>query len=62
MMTGFQIGEGLAIMIAALRAIPPQSLEAAAIDGAGTWGRFRSIILPLLTRPGSCCSAFVTFC
>jgi multiple sugar transport system permease protein len=62
MMAGFQIGEGLAIMIAALRAIPPQSLEAAAIDGAGTWGRFRSIILPLLTRPGSCCSAFVTFC
>jgi multiple sugar transport system permease protein len=32
----------------ALEGIPPELLEAAAIDGAGLWARVRLIILPLL--------------
>ena len=32
----------------ALQALPGETLEAATIDGAGPWRRFRSIILPLL--------------
>ncbi|HEY7454322.1 MAG TPA: sugar ABC transporter permease [Thermoleophilaceae bacterium] len=38
------------IFIAGLQAIPPELHEAAAIDGAGPWKRFRHITLPLL-RP-----------
>ncbi|WOF24312.1 ABC transporter permease subunit [Microbacterium betulae] len=32
----------------ALQALPADTLEAATIDGAGRWRRFRSIVLPLL--------------
>jgi multiple sugar transport system permease protein len=38
------------IFFAGLQAIPPELHEAAAIDGAGAWRRFRYITLPLL-RP-----------
>ncbi len=38
------------IFFAGLQAIPPELAEAAAIDGAGPWRRFRHITLPLL-RP-----------
>ena len=38
------------IFLAGLQAIPPELHEAAAIDGAGPWRRFRHITLPLL-RP-----------
>ena len=38
------------IFLAALQAIPAELQEAAAIDGAGAWRRFRHITLPLL-RP-----------
>ena len=38
------------IFFAGLQAIPPELGEAAAIDGAGPWRRFRHITLPLL-RP-----------
>ena len=38
------------IFFAGLQAIPPELSEAAAIDGAGPWRRFRHITLPLL-RP-----------
>ena len=38
------------IFIAGLQAIPPELHEAAAMDGAGPWKRFRHITLPLL-RP-----------
>ena len=33
---------------AALQGIPPEIYEAAEVDGASTWGRFRAITLPLL--------------
>jgi multiple sugar transport system permease protein len=40
----------LVILLAGLQSIPADLYEAAAVDGAGTWRRFRSITLPLL-RP-----------
>jgi multiple sugar transport system permease protein len=36
------------IFLAGMQAIPDELYEAAAIDGAGAWGRFRYITLPLL--------------
>jgi ABC-type sugar transport system permease subunit len=43
-------GYYMIILLAGLLAVPVEYLEAAAIDGAGAWARFRYIILPLL-RP-----------
>ena len=45
---GVWAGAGMAslIYIAALQALPADYTEAAAIDGAGYWGRFRHVILP----------------
>ena len=40
----------LLMLLAALQMIPAEPLEAARIDGAGTWQVFRHVILPLL-RP-----------
>lgn len=37
------------ILLAGLQGIPASLHEAAAIDGAGTWARFRHITLPLLS-------------
>jgi raffinose/stachyose/melibiose transport system permease protein len=47
-------GVGLAtvIYIAGLVSIPREYLEAAAVDGAGAWHRFRHVILPL-SRPAT---------
>jgi ABC-type sugar transport system permease subunit len=36
------------ILYAALRSVPPEVYESAQIDGAGTWGCFRHISLPLV--------------
>jgi len=44
------VGWSMVILIASLQAIPNEFLEAAAVDGATPWQRFRKIILPLL-RP-----------
>jgi multiple sugar transport system permease protein len=43
-------GTLMVIFLAGLQALPEEVLEAAAIDGAGPWRRFRSVTLPLL-RP-----------
>ncbi|MFI9380084.1 carbohydrate ABC transporter permease [Kutzneria sp. NPDC052558] len=43
-------GYNALIVLAAMQAIPPELHEAAMIDGAGAWRRFRSVTLPLL-RP-----------
>jgi multiple sugar transport system permease protein len=40
----------MVILLAGLQNIPPNLLEAAALDGASAWQRFRRITLPLL-RP-----------
>ena len=43
------LGAESLIFLAGLKEIPPSLLEAAAIDGAGPWQRFRNITIPLLT-------------
>ncbi|MBA2482567.1 MAG: extracellular solute-binding protein [Planctomycetes bacterium] len=42
-------GGGMIIWLAGLQAIPKQLYEAASIDGAGPWSRFRHITLPMLS-------------
>ena len=44
-----QLSYNFLFFLAGLQAIPPSLLEAAAIDGAGPWRRFRTITLPLLS-------------
>jgi len=41
-------GYNMIIYLAALQGIPPQLYEAAAIDGAGAWQRFRHVTWPML--------------
>ncbi|WP_327090059.1 sugar ABC transporter permease [Nonomuraea sp. NBC_01738] len=43
-------GYSMLILFAGLKSIPASYLEAARVDGANAWHRFRSIVLPLL-RP-----------
>jgi multiple sugar transport system permease protein len=50
------VGWSMVIFLAALQGVPRELYEAAAVDGAGAWNRFRSISLPSL-RP---VVAFVT--
>jgi multiple sugar transport system permease protein len=45
-----RFGYGMMIMIAALQDVPRELEEAALMDGAGAWQRFRWIVLPYL-RP-----------
>ncbi len=44
----FQLGEGFVLMLAALQLIPHEVLEAAEMDGAKRWQRFRYVILPFM--------------
>lgn len=44
-----RIGFCMVIYLGALQSIPAELKEAAAIDGAGRWSRFRSITFPMLT-------------
>ncbi len=50
------IGWSMVIFLAALQAVPHELHEASAVDGAGAWGRFRTVSLPAI-RP---VVAFVT--
>jgi raffinose/stachyose/melibiose transport system permease protein len=43
-------GYNMLLYYAGLQSLPAERLEAAAIDGAGTWARFRYVVLPYL-RP-----------
>ncbi len=43
------LGYVMVILLAGLQAIPEDYYEAAAVDGAGAWARFRHITLPLLS-------------
>jgi multiple sugar transport system permease protein len=47
-MSLFQIGEGFVVLLAALRGLPREYFDAAAVDGAGRWAAFRYLTLPLL--------------
>lgn len=44
-----QVSYNFLFFLAGLHAIPRSLIEAAAIDGAGPWHRFRTIIFPLLS-------------
>src|SRR3954454_11269972 len=48
LMAAWQVGEGLVIMLAALRDVPPDLHDAALVDGAGWWARQRSVVLPII--------------
>jgi multiple sugar transport system permease protein len=43
------IGFSFIIFLVGLQSVPSELLEAAAIDGAGAWSRFRRITFPLLS-------------
>jgi multiple sugar transport system permease protein len=43
------LGTTVIIFLAGLQAIPQEYHDAAAVDGAGSWARFRHVTLPLLT-------------
>ena len=42
-------GSRMIIFLASLQDVPKELLEAAEIDGAGTWAKFRNVTLPLIT-------------
>lgn len=44
-----QMGYNMVLFLAGLQSIPDSILEAASVDGATSWQRFRHIVLPLLT-------------
>jgi sn-glycerol 3-phosphate transport system permease protein len=44
-----QLSYNVLFFIAGLQSIPKSLIEAAAIDGAGPWHRFRTIVFPLLS-------------
>jgi multiple sugar transport system permease protein len=46
--TWWTVGFNMTLYLAALAGIPETYYEAAALDGAGPWGRFRHITFPLL--------------
>jgi len=41
-------GYAMVVFLAGLHSVPPALLEAAALDGAGPWRRFRHVVFPLL--------------
>jgi multiple sugar transport system permease protein len=43
------VGLNMVLFLAALQGVPRSLLEAAEIDGAGAWRRFRSVVLPLIS-------------
>jgi multiple sugar transport system permease protein len=43
------LGTDVIVFLAGLQAIPTDLLDAASVDGAGRWARFRNVVLPLLT-------------
>ena len=49
LMSLWSVGGGMIIYLAGLQGIPQPLYEAAELDGAGPWQKFRSITLPMLT-------------
>jgi multiple sugar transport system permease protein len=45
----WQFGSAMVIFLAGLQQIPKELYEAAEIDGAGAWQKFRGITIPMLT-------------
>jgi multiple sugar transport system permease protein len=49
LMSLWNVGSTTIILFAALRNVPREMSEAAMIDGAGSWRRFRSVTLPMIS-------------
>ncbi len=49
LMAAWFVGQPMLIYLAGLQGIDQSFYEAAAMDGAGAWARFRHVVLPLLT-------------
>lgn len=47
------VGFNMVYFLAALQNVPRELLEAATIDGAGLWGRFRHITIPSISSVGT---------
>ena len=45
----WQFGSAMVIFLAALKGVPQDLYEAAALDGAGKWRQFRSVTIPMIT-------------
>jgi multiple sugar transport system permease protein len=45
----WSIGPQMVILLAGLQNVPESLLEAASVDGAGTWARFRHVTMPMLS-------------
>jgi multiple sugar transport system permease protein len=48
-MSIFGAGGGMVILLAALQGVPQYFYEAATLDGAGPWKRFRNVTVPLIS-------------
>lgn len=48
-MSLWSVGTNMLIYLAALQSVPPELYEAAALDGAGRWRRFRHVTWPLIS-------------
>jgi multiple sugar transport system permease protein len=59
MATWRNLGYLMVIFLAGLQAIPRELYEAAEVDGAGAWARFRGVTLPML-RPTMLFGAVIT--
>lgn len=49
LMSLWGVGGGMIIYLAGLQSVPTQLYEAAEIDGAGVWARFRTVTLPMIS-------------
>ncbi len=49
LMSLWTVGPQMVIFLAGLQSVPVELLEAAEIDGANSWQRFRSVIIPMLS-------------
>ncbi len=49
LMSLWTVGPQMVIFLAGLQSVPAELLEAAEIDGANTWQRFRSVVMPMLS-------------
>ncbi len=48
LMAAWQLGESFVVLAATRRGLPRHLFDAAALDGAGVWNRFRHLTLPLM--------------
>ncbi len=48
LMSVFQIGEGLVVLLTGLQGIPDDYYQSASLDGANRWQKFRYITMPML--------------